>query len=100
MQRILRAGVLLLGVLLLFSSSSVAQTPLPPLTAPVNDFAHVIDSASAREIDRVIRTLERASGDVIVVATVQTVAPYADIREYAVKLFDNGGRGIGTRGKD
>jgi uncharacterized protein len=34
------------------------------------------------------------------VATIETVAPYADIREYAVKMFENHGRGIGQRGKD
>ena len=73
---------------------------LPELTAPVNDFAHVIDAASAAEIERVIRTLETASNDVIVVATVETVEPYADAREYANKLFENHGRGIGGRGKD
>ena len=28
------------------------------------------------------------------------MAPYADIREYAVKMFENQGRGIGQRGKD
>ena len=27
-------------------------------------------------------------------------APYADIREYAVKMFENRGRGIGAKGKD
>ena len=36
-----------------------------------------------------------ASGDVVVVATVPTYAPYGDIRDYAVKLFENGGKGIG-----
>ena len=34
------------------------------------------------------------------VATVSTFAPYGDIREYATKLFENGGRGIGEKGKD
>ena len=43
---------------------------------------------------------QAASGDVMVVVTVPTYAPYADIREYAVKLFENHGRGIGERGKD
>ena len=28
------------------------------------------------------------------------MAPYADIREYAIKLFENRGRGIGDKGKD
>ncbi len=34
------------------------------------------------------------------VATVRTFKPYADIDEYAVKMFENGGRGIGDKGKD
>ena len=80
--------------------AALAQ-PLPPqLTAPVNDFAHVIDASSAQEIDRRIRALEEATGDVVVVATVPTFQPYGDIKEYAVKMFENGGKGIGTRGKD
>jgi uncharacterized protein len=73
---------------------------LPQLTQPVNDFARVIDPASAAALDSIVRSLENASGDVIVVATVETYAPYADIREYAVKLFENRGRGIGQRGRD
>jgi len=51
-------------------------------------------------MDSLIRSLQQASGDVVVVAAVDTFAPYADIREYAVKLFENRGRGIGQRGKD
>ena len=75
--------------------------PLPPqLTTPVNDFAHVIDPSSAQEIDRRVRALEKATGDVVVVAAVRTFQPYGDIKEYAVKMFENGGKGIGARGKD
>src|SRR5204863_8663592 len=77
-----------------------SSPPLPELNEPVNDFAHVVDPASMRELDRVIRALKAAPGDVIVVATVPTIAPYADIREYAVKLFEHHGRGIGDKGKD
>ena len=73
--------------------------PLPELTQPVNDFADVIDSASAAEIDRMIRALQAATGDAVVVATVPTIEPYGDIREYAVKLFENRGRGIGDKGE-
>ena len=76
-----------------------AQEP-PTLTAPVNDFAGVIDASSARTLDARIRSLQAGSGDVVVVATVETFAPYADIREFAVKMFENGGRGIGVRGRD
>lgn len=79
---------------------ATAARNLPELTQPVNDFAHIIDPESARELDGIIRSLQRASGDVIVVATVPTFEPYADINEYAVKLFENHGRGIGEKGKD
>ena len=47
-----------------------------------------------------IRQLKSATGDVVAVATVQTIEPYGDIREYANKLFENHGRGIGEKGKD
>ncbi len=77
-----------------------STTQPPELTEPVNDFANVIDASSARELDRMIRELETKTGDVVVVATVPTFQPYADIREYAVKLFENRGRGIGEKGKD
>lgn len=80
--------------------ASAQSRELPALTAPVNDFANIIDNASARELERIIRALQSASGDTIVVATVPTLQPYGDIADYAVKLFENGGRGIGERGKD
>ena len=47
-----------------------------------------------------IRALQAATGDAVVVATVPTLEPYGDIDDYAVKLFENHGRGIGEKGKD
>lgn len=79
---------------------AAAQPAPPALTAPVNDFANIIDSASSAELDRRIRAMQQKTGDVLVVATVKTYEPYADINEYAVKMFENGGRGIGQKGKD
>jgi uncharacterized protein len=73
---------------------------LPELDEPVNDFAHVIDPSNTAAIEKMIRTLKAASGDVVVVATVATIEPYGDIREYANKLFENHGKGIGEKGKD
>src|SRR5262245_40636789 len=91
-------------VLLLVPGSRLARAsagdPLPSLTEPVNDFAHIIDATSAAEMDREIRALKDASGDVVVVVTVPTIEGYGDIREYANKLFQNNGRGIGEKGKD
>jgi uncharacterized protein len=81
-------------------AQSQGAQPLPELTQPVNDFAHVIDADSARQIDAMIRALLAKTGDVVAVATVTNLRPYDDINEYAVKLFENRGRGIGQKGKD
>jgi uncharacterized protein len=91
---------LVLALAALSSIAGAADAPLPELGQPVNDFAHVVDAVSAQKLDQLSRALKAASGDVLVVATVPTVEPYADIREYAVKLFENHGRGIGDKGKD
>jgi uncharacterized protein len=89
-----------LALVAVLARVSAAQ-PLPPeLTRPVDDFANVIDATSEAEIERQILALKAATGDVVVVATVDTFAPYADIQEYAVRMFENRGRGIGERRKD
>jgi uncharacterized protein len=94
------ARVLTAAALLLSAGLTWAQ-PLPPaLGAPVNDFAGVIDQPSAAALDSLVRQLQAASGDVIVVATVQTFQPYADLQTYAVKMFENHGKGIGGRAGD
>jgi uncharacterized protein len=88
-------------VFLVVSAATVGAQELPPqLTQPVNDFAGVIDADSTAAMESTIRSLQAASGDVVVVATVDTFMPYGDIREYAVKMFENHGRGIGQKGKD
>lgn len=76
-----------------------AQTPdVPTLTQPVNDLANVIDPSSAAAMDRMIRSLQATTGDVVVVASVKTFAPYGSIEEFAVKLFERAG--IGAKDKD
>jgi uncharacterized protein len=93
-----RTAVLLVLLCTLCALKASAQEP-PPLTAPVNDFAQVIDAATERELDRRIRTLRDATGDTLVVATVRSVRP-SDVESFALKMFENGGRGVGDRGKD
>jgi len=81
-------------------AAQAAQDGPPRLTGAVNDFADVIDAANAREIERRIRALQEASGDVVVVATVESIAPFGSIEEFAVRMFENAGRGIGHKGRD
>jgi uncharacterized protein len=86
--------------IVLACAGAVADEALPQLTGPVNDFAGVVDEPHKAEMDRMIRALQARTTDAVVVATIKTFAPYPDIREYAVKMFENGGRGIGEKGKD
>jgi uncharacterized protein len=107
-----RSARLLLGAVLTLTLAwahgvASAQTPrtgdpnLPELTAPVNDFANVIDPAIKAELTRLIDGLQRKTGDAVVVATIARVTePYADIRDYAVEMFENHGKGIGGRAND
>ena len=98
--RLLRTVALCAIALLAACGVAQAQPARPQLTAPVNDFANLIDDESEREMDRRIRALQQASGDVVVVATVPSLEGYADINELALRMFENGGRGIGQKGKD
>ena len=78
-------------------ASAAAQPPLPALTAPVNDFAGIIDPQSEAELDRRIRALQSATGDVIVVATVPSYEGFQDIRELAVRSGQVGDSRGGTQ---
>lgn len=82
------------------AGAASAQSAPPALTAPVNDFAGVIDADNEARLDDLIRKLGTATGDTMVVATVKTFQPAADIRTYANDMFENHGRGIGQKGKD
>jgi uncharacterized protein len=91
--------LLVISLVVSLPSALVAQPAPPALTGAVNDFANVIDAASRDQIADLSARLEQATGDVLVVATIDTVQPW-DIQSFATKMFENGGRGIGARGKD
>ena len=93
-------GVTVWALVIASAVAARAQPALPALTDTVNDFAGVIDAGSRAEMDKRIRALEGTTGDAIAVATIKTFQPYGSIEEYAVKMFENGGRGIGQKGKD
>ncbi len=87
----------LAGALILLAAPAAAQS-LPKLTAPVNDFAQVIEADTERELDRRIRILERTTRDAVVVVTVESIEPFGSVEEYAVRLFEQAG--IGQRDKN
>ena len=89
-----------LPVFVLLVATTVSAQPLPPeLTRPVNDFAGVIDAGSAGQMESLIRSLQETTGDVVAVATIDSLGG-EDINQYAVKMFENHGKGIGQKGKD
>jgi uncharacterized protein len=91
-------AIAVLVALLLAGTAAAHAQRLPALTQPVNDFAGVIDGASAGAMDRLIRALDAKTTDAVVVVTVGSIQPFADAREYAVKLFEQAG--IGRKGRD
>ncbi|MGE5836025.1 MAG: TPM domain-containing protein [Acidobacteriota bacterium] len=103
-RRPIRFAILALTFTAILGAATPARTfsadqGLPTLAdAPVNDLAHVIDASSAAEIDRRARALKQASGDVVMVVTVDTVGSYGSIEEYSVRLFERAK--IGSREKD
>ena len=94
----LAAGSWCLSLLLV--ATAYGQPPTPTLTGAVNDLANIIDASTEAELQRRITALMNASGDVVVLATVPNIEGFADINEFKVRLFENGGRGIGQKGKD
>lgn len=98
MRRI--AGAALAVSLVVLPALVLAQPATPQLTAAVNDFAGIIDATSKAELERRVNALMSASGDVVVIATVPNIEGFMDIREAAVKTFENHGRGIGQKGMD
>jgi uncharacterized protein len=86
-------------LVLLVAATVVAQPETPELTRPVNDFANVIDAESERQLESLIRALEETTGDVVVVATIDSLQG-EDVYQYAERMYRNRGKGIGQAGKD
>jgi hypothetical protein len=86
-------------LVLLVAATAVAQPETPELTRPVNDFANVIDPDSERQLESLIRALQETTGDVVVVATIDSLDG-EDVYQYAERMFRNRGKGIGQAGKD
>jgi uncharacterized protein len=78
-------------------SAVFATQALPRLTQPVTDMAGVIDEATEARLDGLLRRLQTASGDAVVIATVPSFAPYGSIEEYALRLFETAGIGDKAR---
>jgi uncharacterized protein len=84
---------------LLLALPALAQQPqdYPKPTGYVNDFAGVVDAASARSIEALCRELDEKTGAQMVVVTVKNLGGN-DVNDFANRLFK--AWGIGQKGKD
>ncbi len=87
---------LLVGIGLLAAGGHGADYPPRPDRA-INDFAGLLSPPTVDRLEKLSRTLQEQSGDAVVVATVETIAPET-VEGYAVALFEKWG--IGEKGKD
>jgi uncharacterized protein len=96
--RLLCCGLAALAIVCAAGVRDARGQSVPKLTAPVNDFAHVIDAESTRTLDDRIRALHDTTGDTLIVATVETYQPFGSIEEYATRMFEVAG--IGKKGEN
>jgi len=79
--------------LLLFSAPIYAlEVDYPDYVGYVNDFAGILDSASASDLEAIITGIEKDTGAEIAVVTVDSLQGIT-IEEYAVELFEKWGIG-------
>jgi uncharacterized protein len=67
---------------LFVATGAWAQPETPELTRPVNDFANVVDPESERQLESLIRALQETTGDVVTVATIDSLQG-EDVYQYA-----------------
>jgi uncharacterized protein len=96
--RVLLILVLSALLFLLFAAPALAQETLPGPRGYVNDFAGVIGPAESSELEGFLRGLETRTTAEVAVATVPDLDGFADVDEYAVKLFEKWK--IGKKGQD
>ncbi len=90
---------LILTLLFLYAQNyNVFAQRLPKPVGYVNDFAGVIDEQSKIQMEKIIRTVKKATGAEIAVVTVKSIEPYGSIEEYSIDLASKWG--IGEKGKD
>ncbi|MBI1814237.1 MAG: TPM domain-containing protein [Deltaproteobacteria bacterium] len=96
----MRPGFSLFALLVGVVATSVvhAQEPrIPTAHGFVNDYAHVLDAATAQRLDGVIRELQAKTGAEIAVVTVDSTQPLSAF-DYAIKIAE--AWKPGAKGKD
>jgi uncharacterized protein len=86
-----------IGVIIV-SFARAAETLPPPPPNHFNDYAHVVPSATAQQLDRELAQFERDTSNQIVVAIYPHLQSESPIEDYSVRVFQ--AWGIGQKGRD
>ena len=73
------------------------ESPLPPPTGPVNDYAGVLDEATKQRLNQRLTEFQRKTGNELAVAVVKTTGD-RDIFDYSLAVAR--GWGVGSKGDD
>lgn len=88
---------LLLALLLLIPAAVPAQTPVPPLTAPVIDQTRTLTSEQIAALDRTLRAFNENKGAQLSVLIVPTTQPET-IEQYSIRVAESWQ--LGRKGAD
>ena len=85
--RALRAGVILLGILLFFLAPAHALT-VPALKGRINDYANLLTPATISQLDKALRYFEQQESTQIVVLTVPTLEGDS-IEDFSIRVAES-----------
>ena len=91
------AAILLMLAITAPVFSQNAESPLPPPTGPVNDYAGVLDEATKQKLSQRLIDFQRSTGNELAVAVVRTTGD-RDIFDYSLAVAR--GWGVGSKGDD
>lgn len=97
LRRLTAVAVLCIVALSAFGQTPATVSPLPAPTAPVNDYAGVIDEATKQQLNQKLIDYQRKTGVELAVAVVRTTGEQ-DIFDYSLAVYR--GWGIGAKGGD
>jgi uncharacterized protein len=97
MKRRIAALLLFLGMAASLLPSVARALPVPPLTAHINDYAHMISEPVAGELERELAGLEKTDSTQIVVLTIPGLEG-ENIEEFSIKVAE--AWKIGSKGVD
>ncbi len=97
MKRRIAVLLLFLGMAALVIPSVAGALPVPPLTAHINDYAHMISESAAGGLERELAGLEKTDSTQIVVLTIPGLEG-ENIEEFSIKVAE--AWRIGSKGVD